>query len=63
MLVFYKKCVFVIISDRIVWGGRKFMMLVKIVYVSMIGNIEEIVDIVVEVFEDLELEVEIDECM
>lgn len=39
------------------------MMLVKIVYVSMIGNIEEIVDIVVEVFEDLELEVEIDECM
>lgn len=39
------------------------MVLVKIVYVSMIGNIEEIVDIVVEVFENMDIEVEINECI
>lgn len=42
--------------------GRKFMTLAKIVYASMTGNTEEIADIVAEAFEDLELEVEIDEC-
>ena len=38
------------------------MTLAKIVYASMTGNTEEIADIVAEAFEDLELEVEIDEC-
>ncbi|WP_202579905.1 flavodoxin [Enterococcus faecalis] len=38
------------------------MTLAKIVYASMTGNTEEIADIVAETFEDLELEVEIDEC-
>ena len=37
------------------------MTLAKIVYASMTGNTEEIADIVAEAFEDLELEVEIDE--
>lgn len=39
------------------------MVLVKIVYVSMIGNIEEIVDIVVDKLCDLGLDVEVEECM
>ncbi|MGK0552335.1 flavodoxin [Enterococcus faecalis] len=38
------------------------MALAKIVYASMTGNTEEIADIVAEAFEDLDLEVEIDEC-
>lgn len=38
------------------------MTLAKIVYASMTGNTEEIADIVAEAFEDLELEVEVDEC-
>ncbi|SJZ48382.1 flavodoxin, short chain [Pilibacter termitis] len=38
------------------------MTLAKIVYASMTGNTEEIADIVAEAFENLDLEVEIDEC-
>lgn len=38
------------------------MTLAKIVYASMTGNTEEIADIVAEALEDLDLEVEIDEC-
>ncbi|MDR0922713.1 MAG: flavodoxin [Lactobacillales bacterium] len=38
------------------------MALAKIVYASMTGNTEEIADIVAEAFENLDLEVEIDEC-
>lgn len=39
------------------------MVLVKIVFVSMIGNIEEIVDIVVDKLCDLGLDVDVDECI
>lgn len=38
------------------------MTLAKIVYASMTGNTEEIADIVSEAFENLNVEVEIDEC-
>lgn len=38
------------------------MTLAKIVYASMTGNTEEIADIVAEAFENMDLEVEIDEC-
>ncbi|WP_086350453.1 flavodoxin [Candidatus Enterococcus clewellii] len=38
------------------------MTLAKIVYASMTGNTEEIADIVAEAFENLNIEVEIDEC-
>ena len=38
------------------------MTLAKIVYASMTGNTEEIADIVAEAFENLSIEVEIDEC-
>ncbi|MGH1646374.1 flavodoxin [Enterococcus gilvus] len=38
------------------------MTLAKIVYASMTGNTEEIADIVAEAFENLDLDVEIDEC-
>jgi flavodoxin short chain len=38
------------------------MALAKIVYASMTGNTEEIADIVAEAFENLQIEVEIDEC-
>lgn len=38
------------------------MTLAKIVYASMTGNTEEIADIVSETFENLNVEVEIDEC-
>lgn len=38
------------------------MTLAKIVYASMTGNTEEIADIVAEAFENLNLDVEIDEC-
>ncbi|MCB5953224.1 flavodoxin [Enterococcus sp. BWT-B8] len=38
------------------------MTLAKIVYASMTGNTEEIADIVAEAFENLTVEVEIDEC-
>lgn len=38
------------------------MTLAKIVYASMTGNTEEIADIVAEAFENLDMEVEIDEC-
>ncbi|EOH87810.1 flavodoxin [Enterococcus pallens] len=38
------------------------MTLAKIVYASMTGNTEEIADIVSEAFENLNIEVEIDEC-
>lgn len=42
--------------------GECIMTLAKIVYASMTGNTEEIADIVAEAFENLDLEVEIDEC-
>lgn len=38
------------------------MALAKIVYASMTGNTEEIADIVAEAFENLDIEVEINEC-
>lgn len=38
------------------------MTLAKIVYASMTGNTEEIADIVAEAFENLDVDVEIDEC-
>lgn len=38
------------------------MTLAKIVYASMTGNTEEIADIVAEAFENLDIEVEINEC-
>ena len=38
-----------------------FLTLAKIVYASMTGNTEEIADIVAEAFENLDLDVEIDE--
>lgn len=38
------------------------MALAKIVYASLTGNTEEIADVVAEAFENLEFEVEIDEC-
>ncbi|MGX7352841.1 flavodoxin [Enterococcus canis] len=38
------------------------MTLAKIVYASLTGNTEEIADIVAEAFENLDLEVEINEC-
>lgn len=38
------------------------MTLAKIIYASMTGNTEEIADIVSEAFENLNVEVEIDEC-
>ena len=38
------------------------MALAKIVYASMTGNTEEIADIVAEAFENMDIEVEINEC-
>lgn len=38
------------------------MALAKIVYASLTGNTEEIADIVAEAFENMDMEVEIDEC-
>lgn len=42
--------------------GGIFLTVAKIVYASMTGNTEEIADIVAEAFENLNIDVEIDEC-